>query len=308
MKDHFAAQLNLLEQLVNYGTNLVPRCFESSPKLRSDVIVLLVFARHAVTMLDGFHILLAKCATTPAISILRSLLESSITLEWILQSETERRTTAYYVWELRRKRWWARTVRPGTKEYAAHEKHMEYSGIPAGFPGTPEPDLDQQIRQIDGVLGKPQFATINAAFESKARRGRDSDWYVPVGASSVRDMAIQVQREHEYKVLYAEFSKITHGNPLDTTIDLSDGRIWSEPIRNIIGIDQWFRHGYNIAIEIFATLLERYRPGEVENFGRKYLSEWRETLLNIPHTSYEGTQIHISGRRTKANNGRHANS
>ena len=37
---HFSDQINLLKDLVNYGTNLIPRCFYCSDRKLSDTVIL----------------------------------------------------------------------------------------------------------------------------------------------------------------------------------------------------------------------------------------------------------------------------
>ena len=62
IKEHFADSLGLLEELVNYGSNLIPRCFESGEKKLHDVVILLNFLKQGVSLLDSIHILSARGA------------------------------------------------------------------------------------------------------------------------------------------------------------------------------------------------------------------------------------------------------
>ena len=73
--DSFAPQINLLEQLVNYGTNLLPRCFVSSDRGIPDTVAILGFLKHAVTSLDAIHILSKEGATLACFPHIRSFLK-----------------------------------------------------------------------------------------------------------------------------------------------------------------------------------------------------------------------------------------
>jgi len=43
IKENFNDTLELLEEVVNYGTNLIPRCFESSGKEIKDIVIIICF-------------------------------------------------------------------------------------------------------------------------------------------------------------------------------------------------------------------------------------------------------------------------
>ena len=62
IEESFAAQLTLLEQVVNYGTNLILRCFNSSERKIPDIVALLSFLKHGVTSIDAINLL--YCITT----------------------------------------------------------------------------------------------------------------------------------------------------------------------------------------------------------------------------------------------------
>lgn len=40
VREHYASQLDLLLDLVNYGTNLIPRAYNTGPKLMTEAIVI----------------------------------------------------------------------------------------------------------------------------------------------------------------------------------------------------------------------------------------------------------------------------
>ena len=45
IKENFSDSLELLEELVNYGSNLIPRCFESSDKKLKDIVIVINFLK-----------------------------------------------------------------------------------------------------------------------------------------------------------------------------------------------------------------------------------------------------------------------
>jgi hypothetical protein len=287
IKENFSETTDLLEELVNYGSNLIPRCFESSEKKLHDTVIILNFLKQTVALLDSIHILASRGSTAPCFLCLRSLFEISTYLEWIFEKDTEKRGSLYFVWDLRRKLRWTLSIKPGTREHEAHKQHMSDAGVAAIPPGVDAKLVDAQIAQLNAKLSVPECASINQEFERIKSGLTDKEWYAPAGVSNFREIAKAVKREGEYKVLYSSFSAITHGLALDQQIRFSKGRVIFEPIRNMIKLDEIFRHTLNFALRIYRSTLTHYRPGEVENLDRKYLAEWRERFLSVKSVEYK---------------------
>jgi hypothetical protein len=287
IKESFSETTNLLEELVNYGSNLIPRCFESSDKKLHDAVIILNFLKQGVALLDSIHLLSSKGATVPCFICLRSLFEIGVYLEWVFQKDTEKRGSLYFVWDLRRKLHWALAVKPGTREYEAHKKHMSDTRVSAIPAGIDEKLIDAQIAQLNGKLSVPECANINREFDRLRSGLKDKEWYAPAGVSNFREMARAVKKEGQYKVFYSSYSEITHGLALDQQISFSKGRVMFEPIRNITELDQIFRNTLNFALWIYRAALTHYRPGEGENFNRKYITEWRQRFLSVKSVQYK---------------------
>lgn len=63
---HLKPWLDLVRDLVNYGTNLIVRCVQSSERKTKDRVVLTILLRQAVAMLDSVEVLLSKgCSQRP---------------------------------------------------------------------------------------------------------------------------------------------------------------------------------------------------------------------------------------------------
>jgi hypothetical protein len=77
VKNAFSKQINALEDLVNYGTNLVPRCYGSSDKGLGAVVVLAILLRQVIAMLDAVEILSSDGAVYAAGLQARAVFEAS---------------------------------------------------------------------------------------------------------------------------------------------------------------------------------------------------------------------------------------
>src|SRR6185437_6304055 len=91
IKEHLTPWLGLIRDVVNYGSNLIPRCVMSSDRKLKDAVVLTIVLRQAVAMLDGTEVLLSNGAVHAANLQLRALFEAAVYLEWMLAGDTEQK-------------------------------------------------------------------------------------------------------------------------------------------------------------------------------------------------------------------------
>ena len=299
--DSFAPQLDLLEQLVNYGTNLLPRCFNSSNRGIPDTVAILGFLKHAVTSIDAIHILSREGSTLACFPHIRSLFEIDLYLRWIFESDYENRATGYFVWNIRKKRYWLRCYLEGTPEYAANVGHMQ--GAPGGDPQIPhtQQEIQAAIAQEDGKLNCSETAHVNSLFDQYvSNSGKDAEWYRPSGATSIRDMAVRLGDEAMYKVFYSQYSQLTHGLSLDHQLHFNapSSEVIFDHIRTLNALDHVFQMTFTYAMGVFRHCLSRYRPGELDAFARKYIEEWRTPARSIPQVTKDGSTFTVSPPQT----------
>jgi hypothetical protein len=304
--ESFAPQIELLEQLVNYGTNLTIRCFNSSKRGIPDTVAILGFLKHAVTSLDAVHVLSKEGAALACFPHIRSIFEIDLYLRWIFAKDYENRATAYFVWNTRRKRYWLRCYLQGTPEYDANDSHMQ--GAPGGPPSVPlsQQEIQSAIDIENNKLNCPETSHVNSLFDNHVKKsGMDVEWYRPFGVNSIRDMAISLRDEATYKVFYSHYSDVTHGLSLDQQMhfNAADGEVVFDHIRTLDNIDQVFQMASSYTIRVFRHSLDFYRSGEIEAFNRKYLTEWREPFESIPKVFKKGSTFTIETKKQSSKSG-----
>lgn len=286
---HFRESLELLQEVTNYGSNLIPRCYVSSGKSLPDVVILGGLLKQAVAMLDAVEILVSKGAIFAANVPARSLLEVYIYINWILDSDTDKRARQYYVRHLRQERQWDRRLISGTDENSKFTKvlqNLSLMGDPS-YASKLEQKAKKQELAINSILANGDYKDINAEFDRIKKRDHDQHWYSPWGPSSIRDMANRLQLDSEYTVLYSQFSDVTHSTAFKKHIGFDGEAAIFEPVRHLKGIKTLLSVVISLAIKIYRSILTKYRPGELSNFNRKYQEEWRERFRTIKTVKYK---------------------
>ncbi|MCI0615210.1 DUF5677 domain-containing protein [bacterium] len=288
VKKHFQDEIDLLQELVNYGTNLIPRCFSSSDRQIADIIILPVLLKHVVTMLDGIEILVSQGAIFSAHVPARSHFEACLYIKWILKDDSETRAKQYYIWHLRQKRNWAKRIIKGHKE---HEKF--FKSIAKFGPGLKkkqealENEAKKQVKEIDRLLNSAVYEEIDKEFENRETKGSPVSWFTPRGPRSISDLASRLDHRAEYDILYSHYSKIMHGVALSEHIVLGNDQASFKPIRNLQGISGLVTTVLSFTLEIYRIILSHYRREELQNFKTKYVNEWRKRFRVTKNVEYK---------------------
>jgi len=164
-------------------------------------------------------------------------------------------------------------------------------GVFAAEVGNPPQDFKEaapsRLAQIEAKFTEPRFAAVNAAFEVlKKKRGHEVAWHTPLSITSVRALARKIGRLHEYEVFYSQYSESMHGARYKNHFTVGKAAIALPPIRNLDGFSTKFSIVANVVLSAYKQVLATYRPGQLDEFDRKYFTLWRDAFLNAPQVTY----------------------
>lgn len=278
-----APQIDLLEQLAAYGSNLVPRCFYGERRGLRDVIMLHVFLRQFVTAIDSVGVLVRQGATFGARPAARMAVESSLYIDFLSGNEEPLAYRVFYVSSLRKKRLWARRVVPGTAE---HDKFLsvgaELGADRPNFAADKERLGRAEVADIERVLSLPEFTDINDRFEKLRGRGAYEQPWLKYFDLTLRKLAYKLERTIEYEIFYAPAAEFAHSSSYTDFATFSADRIEYFPIRSLRYATPLIREVVPVAVTTYRRILEHYRPDEVPSLNRKWMTEWRTPFIQTP--------------------------
>jgi hypothetical protein len=290
IKQKLQEQNTLLVNLVNYGTNLIIRCVNVSEKIPENIVVLGVLLKNFVAMLDSMQILLSEGAVLGAAVQARAMWESSISIEWILKDKSLDRAKHYFVC------YFCRRISNNKKIVGESEKRSKFiSGLKeisddlASTISHLEPMAQEDIDQIEKMLAGEDYRDINKAFAERERnlankKGylRELKWYEIKGIQSVRRLAKETGNIAFYDVLYNQFSEASHSTNVSAHVFFNKDKIELKPIRDLEEIHTMISVACSLSLHTYQVILAHYRKDELDNFRRKYISEWQKPFMNIP--------------------------
>lgn len=286
---HFSKQTELLRDLANYGSNLVIRAFDSSPKKMAEVVVCGVLLKQVVAMVDAAEVLLSAGCGHAAFLPARTAFEASIYIDWIFHGDSERRATRYIVANYRDERLWASRVTPGNAEEVAFTKIAQLLGIDihANRP-TLASEAAAHLDEVERVLAQKSLASVDQEFSAARGKGkRDPEWYALDGLKSIRQVADKVGRLPEYEFFYSKGSQVMHTGTYKDHVRFADGQVRFKPIRHLADVNMLLNFIVSICLGSYKKTLERYRPGEIMAFSKKYLEDWQDPFMNAVPVKYD---------------------
>lgn len=285
--EHFGDRIKLLRELANYGSNLVLRAYNSSEKGYPDFVVCGVLLKQVVAMLDAVETLVEAGIVHAAFLPVRAAFEAWIYLSWILLSDSDRKARCYLVSNLRDERLWALRTIKGTPEEAAFDALTKRLGEDYQRHRPTASEAQEHLAEVNRILAQSDFREIDREFDRRKKKlRREPKWYQLVGANSIRQVAKDVDRLLEYDFFYSEGSQVAHSASYRDHIRLGKGQVHFKPIRNLEGIYHLINFAFICAWYSFREILQRYRPGELPAFSRKYVKEWRTAFRSIKSVRY----------------------
>jgi hypothetical protein len=291
VQGYFSEPVGVLADMVDYGTHLIPRCWSSSDKRLTEIVLLPVLTKQAVGLLDAGQVLLGSGCVNPAALQLRALFEVSVYIAWILRRDTDRRARAYYVANLRRRLEWAKRARPGTDQFRALTR--DYRAIRIRNPlKDRQVEVLQETEDVERRLRKSDFRQMNAAFaRRRGKRPYDPDWYAVLFLKkrrpSLYTLAKQVDQRAQYRLIYEHGSEMMHSSRLDPHIQVEAKAVRIRSLRELTDFSHIAQLLMGEAMSIYRLVLRRYRPSEVDNFAKKYTESWRAAYLERKVLKYE---------------------
>jgi hypothetical protein len=267
------AAVPLLQEVVNYGTNVYQRCNQEvrSGSGEYNIAVLSLYL-HQLEMADAIEVLIGSAAPGAARPQLRSSLEAVLSLEYLLERDTEQRGRAWLVAHV-------------------HRRIAELTGFAKRASAQQLAAINKSLGDNRKLLQNPDWVVLDADYAAlKKKKGCRPAWYeLGGGPGNLRDLASRLRHEHEYDQLYRQWSSVVHADDLPgQLVALAGGKMGVRRLRDpkhfsiVVGLAVGF------ALRATRLMLTQYRREEIDNgvLARWYLSDvravWRRFAPGAP--------------------------
>jgi len=289
MKEVISIASPLLIEVVNYGTNLLARCHDSS-KAEPDVdIALISLYHHMLEMTDGIQVLISQGCCFPAIPLVRSSFEALVSIKYILQTEEDyKKRSLSWNWGYLNNR-----IELFGRLLSSEEKGRKFQVALKKERGKEKKDniekeAQAEIDQINYFLRRDLYKEVI----EEATKTKKKKWHnLFIGPSSLEDMAEKVDKLSEYLTLYCLWSEISHAKDFRSLTKTSGGITALERIRktdqsDLAGVSSFAIKFMKEASEL---VLGKFKQGEL--ITEWYAKEIQQGFERLKDLHYSGPEV-----------------
>lgn len=224
-----------LEELCNFASNALVRCEKSLKGIKGTPATLIFLYFHIIQMSDGVQVLCSRASYDTAVLLLRSLWEATLSVEFIVESDFEKRSTAWLAsCYLKRKRS-DELLRSIDGKKSKFELMQENDKVhrDTKFTLPDQMQLAKQLEQYDKMFEKQKFQEALELLGKNRGNKKVKKWYaIDGGPNNLKELADHLEHPIEYEKIYKAFSDVSHGQDPGSAIEGIDGKQYLSPMRS----------------------------------------------------------------------------
>ena len=252
----------LLQEIVNYSTHALVRCATSASGNKDEDTAILALYRHVIEMIDGVEVLISQACSVPAVPLLRSAFEASLSIQYILETEQDygRRCLAWLVGYIHKRLDMLERLDPTTSKGQNARRLIQDDEITSRLLLPSSQDLQQSAADLHALLSEPHLQSIEAEYQ----RCQKASWYQLFnGPSSLYKLAEHLGKGGLYEILYRSWSTTVHAQDLLPFIaQTPKGEATMGALRDPNLVRETARFAAPILLEATRRVLKKLRPGE----------------------------------------------
>ncbi|MGP0021180.1 MAG: DUF5677 domain-containing protein [Candidatus Sulfotelmatobacter sp.] len=266
----------MLDECVNYGTNLVVSCDKGASAIQGHMEAVVLLGLHVVEVVDAIAILIRHCSVNPAKNLLRSQMEAMFGIEYIAKGDRERKAVQYLVAHAHSRMDWYRKLDPtsatGRQLSAQLRKDSTFNEL-----RIVELDTTANVDNLRKMLARQEYADVEAEWQRVRQQRQGQIWWYSLfrGPERIEDLATAVGDHAWYEILYRIYSGEVHAtNAIDSlhaTHEVSKGTY--QPLRYPTDLPTVAQLATSMAVRSYNCLVRMLCPDEGNSFAHWYLNE-----------------------------------
>jgi len=274
----------LIEETVNYGSHIFKWCFNSISGGTEYIPVFLSF-RHIFELLDSISVLVKLSCVDPCKILLRSVFESSLTIEYILEKDTKQRGMNFMAWYYNQELKILRRHDPDDQMSKEFRKKIDADNTLKGWKLPEFPTIKDEIDRQRNILKSKNYTESAKEIRRLKKKGiTNPNWYTLHGEPrNVKELAEHLHRPGFYQILYRLWSPAVHGTDLiRNKISLDDAghvNVWQ--IRSPKDAQEITKFALSFALMNINIFKEYFIPTKKEEIANWYIKEIRDSYLEL---------------------------
>ena len=246
---------------------------------------ILLLAHHMIESVDGVAILVSKSGGHSCQPLLRSALEASLGVQYILEKDTKQRALSYQVAHAHKKIRLYERFDPTTDAGKELRKLLDGDDLEDFFNRLPFLNYPKLITNLQDMLDRPDFQPVEAEWQRlrTLNKKRDPDWYSLFdGPKNLRQLAVHLRMAGMYEFLYRFWSEKVHAGMAMEALGRKDGNTVIRPVRHPEQVQSAVQHAATFSMALAKRLVEVYAPAKWPQIQTYYMEKIHKRRRHWP--------------------------
>lgn len=259
-----------LEEIVNYGSHIIAFDIETV-RGEDEILPPILFLRNFLEYTDACSILVKQSSIEPCNTILRTLLENFLYIEYLLEKQTYERSLCFIVWNAFENKKIFLSMDGKSDPYKRMETAYKKDKLFHDQKPFVLPDIELRIRNNEKLLELGKYkSTVSEYIRTKKKLNRTPYWYnLFDGPLNIEKLADRLGFNTYYEILYRGLSTSTHGTAIiqgKIAKNVNYG-VDIHQIRLPIGAQTITTFCINLSTYLFKTYIHKRLPNEINEFN-----------------------------------------
>lgn len=275
-----------LDKLFRFGGEVFCEILNKQNLGKDDTLPTIMFFRNSIELIGSISTLLVNFYSEPARIILRTLLESSLYIEYISQKDISKRSLSFLICHYHDKLSSYYKLLPDSQQNKQMKKQLENDEYLTEIKVKDTTLLKLHIENLEKLIKTDLYHEVEEEYKrTKQIKGKRPVWYELFnGPNSIDKLAYHLNKGSLYEVIYRDLSKGTHGKGIiDGFISGGDeeGIAYFKQIRFPYSAQFVCQHTITLALNIFRNIIKCQLPSFNDKYKEFYKNEIRDFFLLI---------------------------
>jgi len=271
---------SLVEEVVNFGSHVFKWGIESIKGGDENISVFLMY-RNIFELIDSISILIRNSCIEQCNILLRSLFESFLSFNYVLEKDLKSRGIDFLVWNRHKEIKSLRRFNPNDELSIQYEKKKAKDKIAKNLPTKKVPDIEKMLENLKNMFDRPSYKDSAAEYQ-KGKTPRH--WYsMRGGPNNMYQLADHLGFPAQYDILYRSWSELVHGTDImknKFSIE-GPGEVSFAQMRYPSGVPNVSSMTISFGLSVIRILTQHYIPDKSEEVSNWYKKEIYAAYMNI---------------------------
>ena len=273
-----------IDEVVNFGTHLLLWDTETKREGKDNNIPTLFF-RNIIEIADSISVLIKNSLIDPATILLRSFLENSYSLLYMIEENEKQRAFSFMVWRANKDlKYYNQFIssNPTSKELKAKLKKDNINLNIERF--IDSQDIKDVIKAKNILLNKPEFKIVYQEYlrTCKIQKTKNPNWYSLFnGPKNFQELASHLKKTIAYEFLYRKYSENVHITAVQKGfVKAGNDRAQIIQIRDFEHCKDVFSSTVSYLMECYTEYTNKRIPNKIQELKTWY-NKFREPYFKL---------------------------